>query len=146
MDRTVKRPIKLKFQTLIHNGDHRDSYEFTTKGFLYIKGQQQYLHFEESFGHNQKVKTTMKWNGEELTLIRQGSLLMRQVFESGKTTIGRYVTSEVTWETTAETEKVLVQWPSLNRKGRIFLRYRFRMQGQDTGTHEVRLMLEEENE
>ncbi|KGA96047.1 hypothetical protein AJ85_19835 [Alkalihalobacillus alcalophilus ATCC 27647 = CGMCC 1.3604] len=144
MEKIVKKSIKMVFKTLIQQGDHKEAYEFTTRGDLFKKGQSEYLRFEEKFGEEQTVQTTMKWNGHELMLIRQGSILMRQAFIAGETTVGRYVTPEISWETTAKTEKVIVAWPNGKKRGKIHLRYHFLMQGQDTGTHEVRLTLEED--
>jgi uncharacterized beta-barrel protein YwiB (DUF1934 family) len=134
----------MRFQTKIDHGDHTESYEFTTRGELFHKGSQDYLRFEESLSETDSVHTTMKWDGRELMLIRQGTILMRQGFEVGKKTFGRYVTPEASWETTATTDKLLVQWPSGKSRGRIQLTYQFSLQGQDTGTHQVRLTLEED--
>lgn len=140
----MKRSIKMRFQTKIEHDDHTESYEFTTRGELFHKGNQDYLRFKEALSETDTVQTTMKWNGHELMLIRQGVILMRQAFVAGETTVGRYVTPEASWETTATTDKVLVQWPSGKRRGRIELSYQFALQGQDTGKHQVRLTLEED--
>ncbi|TWI59744.1 DUF1934 domain-containing protein [Halalkalibacter nanhaiisediminis] len=144
MEKAIKRAIKMRFQTKIAHGDHTESYEFTTRGELYHKGNNDYLRFEESLSETDTVQTTMKWNGRELMLIRQGVILMRQAFVSGEKTVGRYVTPEASWETTATTDKVFVQWPSGKQKGSIQLSYQFALQGQDTGVHQVRLTLEED--
>lgn len=144
MNKPIKRRLRLTFQTNIELQGELDSYEFTTDGELYHKGTQDYLRFTEKFGVDESVQTTMKWDKEELTLIRQGDVLMRQTFVSNKETFGRYVTSEVSWETKAETEVVLVQWPTFQKpRGRIYIRYRFWIAGQETGSHEIRLKLEE---
>ncbi len=139
-----KRIVKLTFQTKINHGNHQDSYHFTSRGELFHKGNQDYLRFEETLAERETVQTTMKWDGLELMLIRQGVVLMRQAFVAGKTTLGRYVTPEASWETKADTDKVLVQWPQGKQRGLIHIRYRFALQGQDTGEHEVRLRLEED--
>ncbi|KMK78223.1 DUF1934 domain-containing protein [Alkalihalobacillus pseudalcaliphilus] len=144
METVIKKPIKLRFRTAIDQGEHKEVYEFTTSGLLFRKGSSEYLRFEETFGNNEQVQTTIKWNGQELTLIRQGTILMRQAFVQGEKTFGRYVTPDISWETTATTEKVLVVWPKGKTKGKIHLKYHFLLQGQDTGTHEVRLTLEED--
>ncbi|GAE33592.1 DUF1934 domain-containing protein [Halalkalibacter akibai] len=146
MKKAIKRSVKMRFQTKIFNGDHSDSYEFTTRGELFHKGNQDYLRFEEAFSENESVQTTMKWDGRELMLIRQGSILMRQGFIVGEETRGRYVTPDASWETKALTDKLLVQWPSGKTRGKIKLIYKFKLQDQETGTHEVRLTLEEDTE
>ncbi|MDQ0207078.1 YwiB family protein [Alkalicoccobacillus murimartini] len=144
MNKPVKRALRLTFQTNIELNGEIDSYEFSTEGELYHKREQDYLRFVETFGVDKKVQTTMKWDGEELTLIRQGDVLMRQTFVSGKSTIGRYVTPEASWETKSDTEVVLVQWPTIQKpRGKIYIRYRFWLAGQETGSHEIRLKLEE---
>ncbi|MFC0561133.1 DUF1934 domain-containing protein [Halalkalibacter alkalisediminis] len=144
MKNTIKRYVKLRFQTKINHDDQTDSYEFTTRGQLFHKGSQDYLRFEEDLSDDHSVQTTMKWDGRELMLIRQGSILMRQGFIVGEETLGRYVTPDASWETKAMTEKLSVQWPSGKNRGRIKLVYKFMLQGQETGTHEVRLTLEED--
>ncbi|MET3506726.1 DUF1934 domain-containing protein [Halalkalibacter oceani] len=143
MKKAIQRSIKMRFQTRIDHQDHTDAYEFTTRGELFHKGKHDYLRFEEVL-NNETIQTTMKWNGRELILIRQGVILMRQTFIAGETTVGRYVTPEASWETTAVTEKVFVQWPAGKVKGRIDLTYQFELQGQATGKHTVRLTLEED--
>ncbi|MDT8860481.1 DUF1934 family protein [Alkalihalobacillus sp. MEB130] len=144
MKNTIKRIVKMRFQTKINHDDHTESYEFTTRGELFHKGNQDYLRFQEALSENDTVQTTMKWDGRELMLIRQGAILMRQGFIVGEETFGRYVTPDASWETTASTDKLLVQWPSGKSRGRIQLTYKFSLQGQDTGTHQVRLTLEED--
>lgn len=147
MNKPQKRRLRLSFQTNIELHGEVESYEFASEGELYHKRNQDYLRFTEEFGVDSKVQTTMKWDGHELTLIRQGDVLMRQTFRSGESTIGRYVTPEATWETRAETEFVIVQWPTLQKpRGRIYIRYQFFLQGQQTGNHEIRLKLEEASE
>ncbi|TSB44964.1 DUF1934 domain-containing protein [Alkalicoccobacillus porphyridii] len=147
MNKPLKRRLRLTFQTNIELHGEMESYEFSTEGELYHKRNQDYLRFVETFGVDSKVQTTMKWDGEELTLIRQGDVLMRQIFRSGEETLGRYVTPEASWETRADTELVIVQWPSLQKpRGKIYIRYQFFLQGQSTGTHEIRLKLEEAEE
>ncbi len=132
------------FQNRIQHDDHTESYEFTSKGELYHKGRQDYLRFEEALTKTETVQTTIKWDGHELMLIRQGTVIMRQGFVSGKETLGRYVTPEASWETKADTDKVTVVWPTHNQRGKIHIKYRFTLQGQDAGEHEVRLTLEED--
>lgn len=144
MKKAEKRLIKMRFQTKIEHGDHTDSYEFTTKGELFHKGNYDYLRFKEALSEQETVQTTMKWDGAELILIRQGVILMRQVFAVDETRNGRYVTPEASWETTAKTEKLSVKWPSEDEQGHIELLYQFILQGQDTGIHHVVLTLEEE--
>lgn len=144
MKKTIKRSVKLRFQTKINHDGHTDSYEFTTRGELFHKGSQDYLRFEEDLSDTNSVQTTMKWDGRELMLIRQGAILMRQGFIAGEETLGRYVTTEASWETKAVTDKLSVQWPSGKSRGRIKLIYTFMLQGQETGTHEIRLTLEED--
>jgi uncharacterized beta-barrel protein YwiB (DUF1934 family) len=144
MKKGIKRSVKMRFQTKINHGDHTDAYEFTTRGELFHKGSQDYLRFEEAMSETDSVHTTMKWDGRELMLIRQGTVLMRQGFIVGEETIGRYVTPDASWETKAITDKLFVQWPSGKSRGKIKLIYKFMLQGQETGTHEVRLTLEED--
>ncbi len=134
----------MRFQTKIEQGDHTESYEFTTQGELYYKGGHEYLRFQETLSETEKVQTTMKWNGRELMLIRQGVILMRQPFIAGEETIGRYVTPEASWETRAKTDMLVVTWPLNKEQGQIELGYQFALQGQDTGKHYVLLTLEEE--
>ncbi|WP_017725946.1 DUF1934 domain-containing protein [Halalkalibacterium ligniniphilum] len=139
-----KRPITITFKTRIERQGETEEYEFNARGELYHRGSQDYLRFEEGVSESEKVQTTIKWDGRELILIRQGAILMRQAFITGIETSGRYVTPQASWETKANTERVLVQWPQGKRRGVLHLRYHFTLQGQDTGVHEVRLTLEED--
>ncbi len=69
---------------------------------------------------------------------------MRQAFKAKNETYGRYVMPEASWETRAVTDTLLVQWPTNTRpKGKLYVRYRFFLQGQDTGDHEIRLTIEQ---
>ncbi|NEU30449.1 DUF1934 family protein [bacterium LRH843] len=145
MEKAMKRVLKMHFRTKIEQGTHQESYEFTTTGELFHKGNQEYLTFKETLSETDTVQTTMKWNGSELMLIRQGVIVMRQAFTVGKETYGRYVTPEASWETTAKTDHILVDWPKVDKmQGRIELSYQFRLQGQDAGKHRVTIILEED--
>ncbi|MDY7224313.1 DUF1934 domain-containing protein [Halalkalibacterium halodurans] len=144
MKKQEKRHVRILFQTKIDRHGEIEDYEFTTKGELYHKGTQDYLRFQEVLSDQENVQTTLKWDGRELVLIRQGDVLMRQSFLRGIQTSGRYVTPQISWESVATTESVIVRWPQGKQKGVIHLRYHFSLQGQDTGIHDVRLTLEEE--
>lgn len=139
-----KKVLTMHFQTKIEHGAHRDENEFSTTGELYEKGGNYYIRFQEELSPTDRVQSTMKWDGEELLLIRQGVILMRQSFTEGKETIGRYVTPEASWETKAMTKALQVILPTNNKEGKIELTYQFSLQGQDTGIHHLILTLKEE--
>ncbi|ALA53130.1 DUF1934 family protein [Shouchella clausii] len=140
----MKRKVKISFQTTTFiQGQQPDAFSFDTEGDLYIKGSASYLRFKETHAHKQDVFSTMKWDGRELMLIRQGTIIMRQSFLAKEETYGRYVTPEASWETKARTDTLLVQLPTgAKQKGRIYVRYQFFLQGQLTGEHEIRLAVE----
>ncbi|WP_078393048.1 DUF1934 domain-containing protein [Shouchella patagoniensis] len=144
----MKRKVQISFQTTTFiEGQQPDSFSFVTDGDLYVKGNASYLRFKEAHTHNQDVFSTMKWDGRELMLIRQGTIIMRQSFISKEETYGRYVTPEASWETKALTETLLVQLPTGNKnKGKLYVRYQFYLQGQSTGEHEIRLSIERKGE
>lgn len=144
----MKRKVQISFQTMTFvEGQKPDSFSFQTEGDLYVKGNASYLRFKEAHAHEQDVFSTMKWDGQELMLIRQGTIIMRQSFVAKQETLGRYVTPEASWETRAITETLLVQLPKATKqKGKIYIRYKFFLQGQSTGEHEIRLTIERKDE
>ncbi|MFS0788468.1 DUF1934 family protein [Shouchella sp. 1P09AA] len=144
----MKRKVQISFQTMTYlEGQQPDSFSFVTEGDFYIKNNASYLRFKEAHTHGQDVYSTMKWDGEELMLIRQGAIIMRQSFASKQETLGRYVTPEASWETKAITETLFVQLPKANKsKGKIYVRYHFFLQGQSTGEHEIRIGIERKEE
>ncbi len=144
MGKAEKRIVTVRLQSNIIDQTPLDSFEWTTRGEFFHKGDDYYIRFKEAYLTADEIQTTLKWNGEELLLLRHGDIFMRQSFIVGKETSGRYGTKEAAFETTAFTDTLRVQLPINEKKGSIEIVYRFRIQGQHTGTHHLNLTLEEE--
>ncbi|WP_202079729.1 DUF1934 domain-containing protein [Caldalkalibacillus salinus] len=84
------------------------------QGYLYHDGDQEYiLRYEEQIGdegEDQPTHTTLKIKGEEIKLIRHGTVQMNHTYVKGKTTEGRYHTPYGMMPMETKTTKLTFNW------------------------------------
>mgnify|MGYP002516869935 CR=1 FL=1 len=92
--------------------DPDEALEVVTPGRFYEKDGKKYIIYEESelTGFSRGVKTTLKINGQTLTMSRNGKGGTNMVFESGKTHLGHYETpyGSFTVSTTTDTLDIAI--------------------------------------
>ncbi|GIM45781.1 hypothetical protein DNHGIG_13300 [Collibacillus ludicampi] len=104
----IKKPVKIIVNTTQTLSDgSTQTYNQTFEGFWYVKGDVQYFHYQENnesgLGNTQ---TTLKVAQNDITLIRQGEINMRHVYQLDKQFSGQYQTPYGNLGFWIETEKM----------------------------------------
>ncbi|WP_216830097.1 DUF1934 domain-containing protein [Alkalihalobacterium elongatum] len=141
-----KRPITVQMETTIRQGGEKERLSLNGKGNIYVKKGYTYLLFKEVHNDKVNVQTTVKIGENEVTIIRQGDLSMRQTYTVGEKTEGIYRSPFGYWQTTAKTHVCHYNWPANKTKGKLQLKYDYFLQGEPSGTFDVTITIEEENE
>lgn len=141
MDYAKKKAIKLLLNTTINKNAEKEQFSLRGEGVQYEKNGYTYVLFQEYQSDGDKVNTTVKIGKNEVTLIRNGPVSMRQNYQLGEETSGRYATSFGTWDTKAYTR----QLSYLHKKGsyELFLEYDFTLQDELLGIYEWLMIVEE---
>ncbi|MFD2170291.1 DUF1934 domain-containing protein [Tumebacillus lipolyticus] len=110
------------------DGD-RHTFEVTADGKLYQKGDAFYINYRESEASGLgSTLTTIRLEGEEMTLIRQGETVMRQVLTKGIEQRGSYKTPFGTFELITRTSRLY--WNLKETGGQIEALYNLRLSGE----------------
>lgn len=126
--------------------DGRRSPAAQHRGELIQKGKTTFLRYEEQDELHGGVRTTLRWNGEELSLIRRGGLESEQTFAAGQSRGGRYSSPHLAFPMVTETEEL-----SATATGGTLLpltlawTYRLRIEDQLSGRFQLRLTIQEAN-
>lgn len=110
------------------NGE-RQTFEMQAEGRLYKKGEAQYISYRELDDSGLgSTLTTIRVEGQQMTLIRQGETTMRQVLIKGQEQRGSYNTPFGTFELVTRTSKLVLNLTETG--GRIEAVYNLRLAGE----------------
>ncbi|RFU62364.1 DUF1934 domain-containing protein [Peribacillus glennii] len=140
---TEKQKVKVKLRTTIRNGAETETYEFTTFGMKFTKGNALYLQYTEE-DENGKTQTTVKYKEPEALIMRGGAVKMRQVFNPGETMNGHYESRYGSMPMQTKTESVHHVWAEEKHEGMFVFRYELFMQGDLLGQYEMAIAYKEE--
>ncbi len=140
----LKTPVQISFSSKISNDSENVDFSFQTIGQYYIKDGKYYLLFEEILEEQGKVKTTVRWSGEEAWIKRTGSVNMRLPFQLHQRLSGIYELPEIKMEVTSHTKELIHTWNDQSRTGSFHLIYTLRMQGESIGTYQIDIQFKEE--
>ncbi|WP_096185916.1 DUF1934 domain-containing protein [Evansella halocellulosilytica] len=142
---SIGRPVTITMNTTIRDGNAQDTNEIHTEGRFIQKGSSTYLKFTEPTEDEEIDVTTqtVKIQANEMRVMRSGGVSMNQRFIPGVTTEGIYHSplGAMTMRTT--TDHVSFQWNEEERQGAIRLTYSLEMQGEPTGTYDLRVKIKE---
>lgn len=110
--------------------------EQTCFGKLFPKGEGWYLVYKEDLGGNEQVSTTIKLENGQATIIRTGTIRMRQEYITGNWTKGKYEgLFGYMWMETMTDD---IHWTP----DQFFLAYELKLNGEDMGRYEVAMKME----
>ncbi|MEB1808167.1 MAG: DUF1934 family protein [Bacillaceae bacterium] len=141
-----RKPISVLMKTTIRQGDKKEHLSLKGKGNVYVKNGYTYLLFKEIHNDKLNVQTTVKIGEQEATIIRNGDLSMRQIYTVGEKTEGTYRSPYGYWQTSAKTHHCQYEWPANQTSGKLKLKYDYYLQNESSGTFDVTITIEEENE
>ncbi|MFZ4453024.1 DUF1934 domain-containing protein [Salibacterium aidingense] len=144
MTDALKTPVDVKMTTNIKQKGEQDQVSLEAKGEVYQKNNFTYVNFKEDLDDIGEVSTVLKVGRQEITVIRSGSVSMRQRYLSGELTEGSYETPYGTLKTEAQTDQVAVIWSDSGNTGRIQFGYDLTLQGSVAGRYDVTISIEED--
>lgn len=136
-------PVKISVKTTIRDGQAQESYELITFGELIRKSRSFYLRYEEIL-EEESIQTTVKISEGEGSILRNGAVKMRLLFQQNKSLTGSCETPYGTLEIKTKTSKISHKFDEKEHKGEIDLLYDLRMQGMDAGIFHLQISFEEE--
>ncbi|MCA1032144.1 DUF1934 domain-containing protein [Bacillus timonensis] len=138
-------PIKLKFVTEIRDGTRKENIAFETKGVYFRKNEATYLTFEEERPKEAgRVKTVVKISDGGVLILRSGAVKMRQSYIKKETTYGLYQSEMGQLEMETYTNNLTYDWLHKTKKGKLYLTYQLKMQGQEAGRYTITILFKEE--
>lgn len=132
---------KIKVKTTIWNDGEKETFELTTFGRYYEKGNSIFLQYEEVMEEG-TVKSIVKVSKDEVLILRSGAVNMRMLFECDKKHAGRYETPFGTMGIQTQTKKLIHSLAG--RSGTMDILYDLHMQGALAGTYHLEIWFEEE--
>ena len=115
------------------------------RGEYYPKGRSVYIRYEEKDELHGPVRTTIRWNGDEISLIRRGGVESEQTFAAGAAREGRYRSPHLAFRLSTETEEMTAaggQDEGLPLT--LAWTYRLRVEDQLSGRFQLRLHIQED--
>ena len=138
-----EKRVKIKLNTSIYNDGEKETFELTTFGRYYEKGNSFFLQYEETMEEG-SIKSIMKVSDKEAFLLRSGAIKMRMVFQQNKKQQGRYETPYGTMGLITRTTRLAHSVEEGQAKGTIDILYDLTMHGSHAGTYHLEFMFEEE--
>jgi uncharacterized beta-barrel protein YwiB (DUF1934 family) len=135
-------PIQIRFVTEIREGTRKETIAFDTNGLYYEKGQSTYVTFQEP-NEQGEVNTVIKIQGEDVLIMRSGTVSMRQTHKKGQWTNGTYTSDLGTFTLETKTDNVLFEWSDKKRKGQLFITYVLLLSGNDAGRYTITINFKE---
>jgi uncharacterized beta-barrel protein YwiB (DUF1934 family) len=126
----IKKPVEIIVNTTQTLSDgSTQTYNQIFEGLWYVKGDVQYFHYQENdesgLGNTQ---TTLKVGRDAITLIRQGEIRMRHVYQRNRRFPGTYQTPYGNLGFWIETEK-MEHFIGVD-EGRMHIEYTMEMEGE----------------
>ncbi len=134
-------PIEVELHTKITESGTTEDSSLSSSGTLYRKNDAVYLRYEEVINEADKVNTTIKIQNDEITIIRQGAVSMRQRFIPGAEKEGTYGSPYGPIQIATRTEKVDFDWNEAELKGHLSMEYQVLFQGEEAGYHQMLIKL-----
>lgn len=133
MSTPVQKTVKVQLvSTIRHPNVQEETINIKTKGILTLKGEQNYLVYEES--QNEKtIRTTVKLSGQNALILRSGGVKMRLPLEHGEFQTGSYETQYGTMIITTNTKHLHFE------VGRFQVEYELIINEEVAGTYTLEL-------
>lgn len=133
MSTPVQKTVKVQLvSTIRHPNVQEETINIKTKGILTLKGEQNYLVYEES--QNEKtIRTTVKLSGQNALILRSGGVKMRLPLERGELQTGSYETQYGTMIITTNTKHLHFE------VGRFQVEYELIINEEVAGTYTLEL-------
>lgn len=130
--------VSVQLRTKITGGENEQVIESIADGRLYYKEQGLYLQFKEEMEEVGIVNQIVKVEGNDtLTIIRQGAVSMKQLFQQGKKTEGVYRSQFGPMMMNTNTTHMQFDVDQKANVGKIHFSYQLHMQDEFAGNYDV---------
>ncbi|MDP4084216.1 MAG: DUF1934 family protein [Bacillota bacterium] len=136
--------VKIKVKTSIFQETGEEIIELTACGHFYQKGQACFLQYDEE-AEVGRIRTILKWAGEEVSILRSGAVKMRMPLVLNREIKGSYELPFGKLETASTMKEISHSYNAENGEGYIDLLYDFSMQGTHAGTYHLEISFQEED-
>lgn len=90
------------------------------------------------------IKTIVKVSGQEGSVLRNGAVNMKLLFQKNKSLTGSYETPYGVLEMNTSTSRINQEYDEVLKKGVIDILYDLKMQGSHAGTYHLAITFEED--
>ncbi|MBU8905840.1 DUF1934 domain-containing protein [Desertibacillus haloalkaliphilus] len=145
VSRVEQIPIQVHMTTEINDDENRhERIVVKANGTLVEKNETVYIRYTEEVAEMGEVRNTIKVKDDEVMIIRQGAIAMKQRFKSGKQTESIYKSRYGAMEMKADTEAVAYTWYNQEKVRKLVFSYLLQLQGEDVGHYLVTLKIKED--
>lgn len=137
----MKKDVMVSFKSYNkYDEDNSEKIEFLTKGDFFEKDGKYYLKYEEQNEYD-KVTTTLKIEGEKVTILRYGATNTQMIVEKGKKHLNYYETPHGAFTVGVYSDEVDV---NINgNEGNIRLNYNIELNNVITGRNIIKVDFKE---
>ena len=138
------KEVTIQLNTTISNGETNETYELLTFGTMQNKAGTWYLRYDEVQNDLENVHTILKWAPEEVFIMRNGKVKMRQRFLKGLMTVGTYESPYGVMQMLTTTKNMDHTYNADAKAGKMILTYDLNMNGNDIGQYKMEIHYKEE--
>ena len=138
------KAVTIQLNTTISNGETDETYELLTFGTMQNKAGTWYLRYDEVQNDLENVHTILKWAPEEVFIMRNGKVKMRQRFLKGLMTVGTYESPYGVMQMLTTTKNMDHTYNEDAKAGKMILTYALNMNGNDIGQYKMEIHYKEE--
>lgn len=124
--------------------DNRDTIELITEGKYYKKGNNYYIHYDESeISGMEGTSTTIKIEPERVVMLRHGNNAARMVFEKGRKYAAEYYTPFGGMEVNVTSKRLKADFNECS--GELYIKYILDVDDRVLSTNEIHVTVREVN-
>ncbi|WP_187119470.1 DUF1934 domain-containing protein [Bacillus testis] len=143
---TEMKRVRVTLHTTVRNGQDEETYELTTFGTFQEKGDSLYLRYKEVQEDLQEIQSTVKWSKDEVFIMRNGQVKMRQKFIKDMMTVGNFESPYGTLQMLTTAKDLKHEYKERYAEGTMTLIYDLTMQGADAGQYKMVIEYKEETQ
>ena len=136
--------VMVRLKTPIQYVDDEENIELITFGTLHHMPNATYIRYIEHVENNGKINTTVKYDGDEMLIIRSGAVKMRQLYKIGTETSGSYESIHGTLDLTTRTNKLEHTIHPETNEETFHVSYNLFLQHENVGNYSLTLTVKEE--
>ena len=139
------KEVMVRLKTRIEHEDDAENIELVTFGTLHHMPNATYVRYIEHVENNGKINTTVKYDGNEMLIIRTGAVKMKQLYKIGSITEGSYDSIHGTLDLSTHTIALNHTVNKETNEEEFTVSYHLFLQDENVGHYHLTLTVKEEN-